>query len=176
MVKLVLVLSIMSLMLVGLAFGIGFEIGGGINYLGYPGYPGIGLMIPTICGGVDFPLFSGFSLTGQGDMLMFSFGSSSSTLFMLLGGIRYTFGSKGTRPFVGADGGVLTAFSGGTSAMVPVFGVNGGMIFNLFGSVNAYLKGAFRMITGGYAGNPSEGPTVSTLQLIELTGGAYISF
>ncbi len=172
MVKLVLVLSIVSLMFVGLAFGVGFEIGGGVNYLGYSG---IGLMLPTICGGVDFPIFSGFSLTGQGDMLMFSFSGSSSTMFMLLGGIRYTFGNKGTRPFVGADGGALMAF-GSTNAVVPVFGVNGGMIFNLFGSVNAYVKGAFRMLSGNNTENPSEGPTISTLQLIELTGGAYISF
>ncbi len=173
MVKFVLVLSIVSLTFVGLAFGIGFEIGGGVNYLGYSG---IGFMIPTICGGANIPLFNGFSITGQGDMLMLSLGSNSTTLFMLLGGARYTFGNEGTRPFVGADGGVLTNFSGGVNTMVPVFGVNGGMIFNLFGSVNAYVKGAFRMLSGNNTENPSEGPTMSTLQLIELTGGAYISF
>ncbi len=168
MVKIVLVLSITSLIFVGLAFGIGFEIGGGVNYFGIPG---IGLMIPTVCGGVVFPLFGDFSITGQGDMLMFSSGNSSNTMFMLLGGARYTFGSKGIMPFVGADAGVLTT----SSDTVPVFGINGGMIFNLLGSVNGYVKGAFRVISMG-SGNPSEGPTMLTLQLMELTGGAYILF
>ncbi len=153
------VVSTLILMMSAFVFGFGIELGAGVNIMGFLG---LGLTLPTIAAGVNVPIAGNFSLTGQFDTLLLT-SLSTSTAFMVLGGGRYTFDMKQMKLFVGADGGVMTNFTS-TSAMIPVFGVNGGVLFQMF-----YVKGAMRWMSIR-TGEPSANINF-LLQLMELTAG-----
>ena len=156
------VVSALILMMSAFIFGFGIELGAGVNnYL-------LILNLPTVAAGVNVPIAGNFSLTGQFDALFVPI--SNSFTFMTLGGGRYTFDMKNMKPFVGADGGVLTNFTSG-SAMVPIFGFNGGVQFQMF-----YIKGAMRWMSTN-TGQPSEEPPSNLLvSLNELTAGINWAF
>lgn len=160
-VKKFVVVSALILMMSAFVFGFGIELGAGVNNLILP--------FPTIAAGVNVPIAGNISLTGQFNMLFLPITTESaptSMTFMVLGGGRYTFDMKQMKLFVGADGGVMTDFTG-ASAMIPVFGINGGVLFQMF-----YIKGAMRWMSIS-SGEPSTGPGLSSflLQLTELTAG-----
>jgi hypothetical protein len=168
-VKRLLIVLILTLAMSALVFGFGIELGAGVNMMSAFG---ISIAIPTVAAGVNIPITGPFSITGQFDTL-FSTGSTSSSnssmAFMILGGGRYTFNMSSMKAFVGADGGVLTSFSG-SSSMIPVFGVNAGAIFNMF-----YIKGAMRWLSVTSSAELDH-PVTVFLTLTEITGGLYFEF
>ena len=168
--KKLLIVLVLTLAMSALAFGFGTELGAGVNMISVFG---IEVNIPTVAAGVNVPITGPFSITGQIDALFPPSNSNnsegSSMAFMILGGGRYTFNMSSLKAFVGADGGVLTDFSG-SSHMTPAFGVNAGAIFNMF-----YVKGAMRWlsITSSYE---LDHPVTIFLTLTEITGGVYFEF
>ncbi len=135
-------------------FGFGLEFGAGVTLLS--SYP-----LPTIAAGINVPVMGGLSATGQFNTLFLAGSGTTVTFFMALGGGRYTFNMDAIKVFVGADGGIISNFSG-TSSMIPIFGVNGGVMFKTF-----YLKGAWRMWNLKY---PTANISVN-IPILELTAG-----
>ena len=149
------VVSALILMMSAFIFGFGIELGGGVN----------DFFVPTVAAGINVPIAGNFSLTGQFSAL-FALVSNIPMVFMPLGGGRYTVDMKNMKLFIGADGGVKL---GGGSPMFPVFGFNGGVLFQTL-----YIKGAMRWVSMSV--NTGESLENELVPLFELTAGINWAF
>ncbi|MGC8630687.1 MAG: hypothetical protein ACP5T1_06880 [Thermoplasmata archaeon] len=142
-----------------LAFGIGIGFGGGANVLGIVGIPlFINFPFYTLSGDVVFPLSGQMAVTGNFEYLalpsLFALAGISGNVFLLTGGVRYTYGSPAdsVRTFMGLDGGVLIGSLNYSSQTAigndAVVGPNIGMTIQLTKILLVYIEGAARIVIG----------------------------
>lgn len=168
MTKFLIVIAAMVL-ISGLVFGVGFELGGGVEILNFLG---IGFSLPTAVLGMDIPVTQEISITAQGN-LMFA-PASTATAMLLLGGGRYTFTSGSMKPFIGIDGGIMGDVFSAQGGFLPIFGINGGLVIPFAGNFGAYVKAAMRFLVVTSPNLDSVGSVM--INMTELSGGIRFAF
>ncbi len=154
------------IMLVSVAvFGISFGVGGGANVPGIVGLPLFtNALLYALSGNIVLPLSNQIALTGNFEYLtptsLENLEGFSGSLFLLAGGIRYTYGlpTDAVRTFIGLDGGMLSGLLS-ISQTTPyyaslqigndiVVGPNIGMTIQMTKMLLVYIEGTARMVVG----------------------------